>query len=252
MRFLGDRESEPAFIWREKMALREAAEKALAALESCTPGDYVIHPWFDERLCDEAKEALRAELARPPEPAAAPDGWQLVPVEPTPGMVAAYLGSNRDYWQIVDEKPTVLGKWRNGTPEEAVAFAYASMLAAAPRPPEPAAHPSTPIDALLQQYADECSDFSGPDGYAFARKIANRYAERGPDCQIRCVVHTLLNPPEPAGGEREPVAWQDEEGGSSFVSHRTRQGNAAFQKLYTVPLFAHPPAAPRFVPDDPC
>lgn len=180
------------------MALREAAEKALAALESCTPGDYVIHPWFDERLCDEAKEALRAELARPPEPAAAPDGWQLVPVEPTPGMVAAYLGSNRDYWQIVDEKPTVLGKWRNGTPEEAVAFAYASMLAAAPRPPEPAAHPSTPIDALLQQYADECSDFSGPDGYAFALKIANRYAESGPDCQMRCVVHTLLNPPEPA------------------------------------------------------
>lgn len=56
--------------------------------------------------------------------------------------------------------------------------------------------PSTPIDKLLQEYAKECSDFSGKEGYEFALKLAKRFAERGPDSQMRCVVHTLLNPPK--------------------------------------------------------
>jgi hypothetical protein len=52
--------------------------------------------------------------------------------------------------------------------------------------------PSSPIDVLLAEYAAECSDFSGQGGYEFALKLARRYAERGPDSQMRCVVHTLL------------------------------------------------------------
>lgn len=52
--------------------------------------------------------------------------------------------------------------------------------------------PSSPIDVLLAEYAAECSDFSGQGGYEFALKLARRYAECGPDSQMRCVVHTLL------------------------------------------------------------
>jgi len=52
--------------------------------------------------------------------------------------------------------------------------------------------PSSPIGELLARYAAECSDFSGQGGYEFALKLARRYAERGPDSQMRCVVHTLL------------------------------------------------------------
>lgn len=129
--------------------LREAAEKALKALDVATT------PLAKDRQeVLSAMAALRAELAKPDAPMVQ-DGWQLVPVEPTPQMVAAYLGSNRDYWQIVDEKPTVLGKWRNGTPEEAVAFAYASMLAAAPRPapaePQPIAAQASEVEALRKR-----------------------------------------------------------------------------------------------------
>lgn len=52
--------------------------------------------------------------------------------------------------------------------------------------------PSSPIDVLLAEYAAESSDFSGQAGYEFALRLARRYAERGPDSQMRCVVHTLL------------------------------------------------------------
>jgi hypothetical protein len=55
--------------------------------------------------------------------------------------------------------------------------------------------PSTPIKRLLAEYAAECSDFSGEGGYAFAMQIVRRYAAQGPDSQLRCAIHTLLNPP---------------------------------------------------------
>jgi len=56
--------------------------------------------------------------------------------------------------------------------------------------------PSTPIEKLLEEYAQECSDFSGQKGYEFAVILTKGYAERGPDSQLRCVVYTLLNPPK--------------------------------------------------------
>lgn len=47
--------------------LRQAAQQALEALESCREGDYttghVIHPSFDEKACAAAEAALRAALA---------------------------------------------------------------------------------------------------------------------------------------------------------------------------------------------
>lgn len=51
---------------------------------------------------------------------------------------------------------------------------------------------STPIEKLLAQYAAECSDFSGRDGFEFALRLARQFAQYGPDSQMRCVVHTLL------------------------------------------------------------
>lgn len=57
--------------------------------------------------------------------------------------------------------------------------------------------PTSPIADLLRQYAEEESDFSGPAGYEFALKLARSYAARGPDSQLRCVVHTLLNSTPP-------------------------------------------------------
>ena len=50
--------------------------------------------------------------------------------EPTPEMVAAYLNANRAYWQRIDSEPGVIGKWRNGTPEEATAYSLRAALAA--------------------------------------------------------------------------------------------------------------------------
>ena len=63
-----------------------------------------------------------------------PQGWRVVPMEPTPEMVQAYLNANNAYWVRVDEAPPIIGKWRNGTPSEATAESYRAMLAASPAP----------------------------------------------------------------------------------------------------------------------
>ena len=60
--------------------LIEAARAALAALETCTPGDYstghVIRPSYDAALCAEAEGALRAALVAAERPAGEPVAWQ--------------------------------------------------------------------------------------------------------------------------------------------------------------------------------
>jgi len=66
--------------------------------------------------------------------------------------------------------------------------------------------PSSPIDVLLAEYAAECSNFSGQGGYEFALNLARKYADRGPDSQMRCVVHTLLARLEAPNPQREPPA----------------------------------------------
>ena len=62
---------------------------------------------------------------------AVPPGYALVPIEPTPKMVAAYLNANDEYWKRADELPPSLFKWRNGTPKDATVESYRAMIAAA-------------------------------------------------------------------------------------------------------------------------
>ncbi|OWQ92011.1 hypothetical protein CDN99_06545 [Roseateles aquatilis] len=49
------------------LEMLEAMRTALAALESCTPGDtstgHVLIPYFDEEKCDRAETALRGLIA---------------------------------------------------------------------------------------------------------------------------------------------------------------------------------------------
>jgi hypothetical protein len=61
--------------------------------------------------------------------------------EPTQEMVTAYLTANDAYWHRVDEAPTKIGKWRDGTPREATLVSLRSALAVAPRA-QPAAKPA--------------------------------------------------------------------------------------------------------------
>ena len=81
-----------------------------------------------DTLHDKLKEKL---TAAPPAPAAVPPGYALVPIEPTPKMVAAYLNANDEYWKRADELPPSLFKWRNGTPKDATVESYRAMIAAA-------------------------------------------------------------------------------------------------------------------------
>lgn len=93
--------------------------------------------------------------------------------------------------------------------------------------------PTSPIAELLAQYADEHSDFSGQKGYEFALMLARQYAERGPDSQMRCVVHTLLarlDAPRP-----EPTAWVHSHGG--LVYHCQGAVNEAMRTHGWTPLY---------------
>jgi hypothetical protein len=117
-----------------------------------------------------------------------PKGWQWVPKEPTTAMLRAAVINT--HGPAVYKVTTEIGLQ---TLEADEADAYCTMLAAAPK--RIVAEPplvSSPIETLLTEYAAESSDFSGQAGYEFALMLARRYAERGPDSQMRCVVHTLL------------------------------------------------------------
>lgn len=74
--------------------------------------------------------STREALAKP----AVPPGYALVPVEPTPEMVTAYLSANKAYWERQDELVPPPNKWTAGTPARATAESYRAMLAAAPQP----------------------------------------------------------------------------------------------------------------------
>ena len=84
--------------------------------------------WRGSGDCELAWQAWQAVLS-------APAGYVLVPVEPTPEMVAAYLAENDAYWIERDELVPPPGKWRTGTPAEATARSYSAMIAAAPKEP---------------------------------------------------------------------------------------------------------------------
>lgn len=95
---------------------------------------------------------------------AAPSGYVLVPVEPTPEMIAAYLAANNAYWRLADELPPEIGKWRIGSPSEATADGYRAMLATAPaRPVQAEAEPKT----------------IGPDDPRYLKEVIRRLREQG-------------------------------------------------------------------------
>ena len=49
---------------------------------------------------------------------------------------------------------------------------------------------NTPIEKLIQEYTDECCDFTDMD---WVVKVSLRYAESMPDCQARCLLYTMAN-----------------------------------------------------------
>ena len=102
---------------------------------------------------------LKNQIPAQTAPSAVPEGYAVVPVEPTPEMVAAYLAANHTYWKEMDEGPAPIGKWRNGTPSEATAESYAAMLAAAPVPAAPVvAPPPKLIGWRTDDYLNETAD----------------------------------------------------------------------------------------------
>ena len=118
------------------------ADLAARLLEHAAVHDAETSPYSPEQAqwADDLRAA--AALLSSPAPAqaapsAVPEGYAVVPVEPTPEMVAADLAANHTYWKEMDEGPAPIGKWRNGTPSEATAESYAAMLAAAPAPAAP-------------------------------------------------------------------------------------------------------------------
>jgi hypothetical protein len=100
--------------------------------------------------------AAASRLARPTPAAAAgvPPGYVLVPREPTPAMVQAYLTANEAYWKRTDELPKRPDKWRTGTPTEATVEGYRAMLAAS-------GAPAGVSDALLRKARDYIADREG-------------------------------------------------------------------------------------------
>lgn len=76
-------------------------------------------------------ESIARPLAHAIAAAVVPQGFVVVPEEPTEAMIAAYLTANLGYWQRTDRLPTPPDKWRTGTPSEATAESYRAMIEAA-------------------------------------------------------------------------------------------------------------------------
>lgn len=104
--------------------LREAAQALCDHLDA--PG---CARW--NRILNQLIAETRAELAKPDAPAGAPDGWQLVPVEPTQAMC------QEGQWKAQEWPKFPLR----------ISPIYQAMLAAAPRPA-----PAEPQASLAQDY----------------------------------------------------------------------------------------------------
>lgn len=82
--------------------------------------------FYSEVFTDEAKIVLAAALlaGASPVPAAIPEGWQLVPIEPTPEMMRAAWSTANELWNTPEADDPLPG------------HQYRAMLAAAPAPGE--------------------------------------------------------------------------------------------------------------------
>lgn len=50
--------------------------------------------------------------------------------------------------------------------------------------------PNTPINTLLDEYTEECCDFSDVE---WVIRSSKHYVDHMPDSQVRCLLHTLIN-----------------------------------------------------------
>lgn len=127
----------PSYIAGDVEALRTALDDELtqsfqpvAYRSKLESGSYVYC------LTDQFFDTAEPVYLHPPRPQAAspavPEGYVLVPIEPTEAMVDAYLAANTAYWLRTDELPnTDPSRWRQGTPSDATAESYRAMINAA-------------------------------------------------------------------------------------------------------------------------
>ena len=118
--------------WRDNSSGWEI--RALYAAPQAQParlsdGDIARH-WFATTEEDEIWPSA-VKFAHAIAAAVVPQGFVVVPEEPTEAMIAAYLTANLGYWQRTDRLPTPPDKWRTGTPSEATAESYRAMIEAA-------------------------------------------------------------------------------------------------------------------------
>ena len=124
----------PDGTWnRDREACRQLAAEALGRSEDTpTPlTERIVYPKIPPRKIQDDDEQ-----PAPPEP------------EPSPEVVEAYLRANEEYWRRIDDEPMKLGKWRNGTVQEATAYALRTAIAAERE------HQQNNADNMRQQIAD--------------------------------------------------------------------------------------------------
>ena len=108
--------------------LRPALQQAILALEELDGPGYLIGGVMHYRiglLLPKLNETLASLASHPPA--------QPAQAEPTAEMVRAYLDANDAYWRRVDELPSKIGVWRDGTPQEATLHSLRAAIAAQPK-----------------------------------------------------------------------------------------------------------------------
>jgi hypothetical protein len=146
------------------IAAQPAAAEPVGAVTTRVKGDVVsTKPELYERFKDLPARTLL--YAAPAQAAAVPEGWKLVPVEPTQEMVSAYLQANDTYWKRTDELPSKnASRWREGKPNEATAESYKAMIIAAPMAQAAAVPEAVVRDAARYQWLrDQQNDWDAFD-----------------------------------------------------------------------------------------
>lgn len=175
----------------EAMKLAQSALKLIFA--STLPYTDAGDPTLTDKASTAGTQALAALESALAAQGEAGAGWKLVPVEPTPEMVAAYLEAQAEYWRRTDELPTPPDKWRTGTPTAATASGYRAMLAAAPA----AEHPATIKKNLIVGQAAEPSPTSDMNIaqrilHVGGRNNAAGYVEFGSIQAVEALVRQVL------------------------------------------------------------
>jgi hypothetical protein len=84
--------------------------------------------WLDPAVSSDAQALIDRGAAEERQRIAQP-----AQAEPTAEMVRAYLDANDAYWRRVDELPSKIGVWRDGTPQEATLHSLRAAIAAQPK-----------------------------------------------------------------------------------------------------------------------